>query len=292
MCRPLVTTTTDHFSAAFGTPSQPILAEYDTRTGEALSRLISTLPTAVAQDLLAQLDEALSERELFWRNVLAGAEDAMRDLPRPSFRHARGITPDDGDGDDEHPLARKRMEVQGIVTAYVDTGIQEGLLQKQEGESSWEAHTRLVGLGAADVDHTWLWRLNPHHGATLEPEEYIDTIRLRCLPVWTRALLTPPAVPWARPPMAKTRSQPSSLLPLSLATTLPRWFPASSLAPTYGLLTSSPQPSATRTPLWTFRSARRTPGSLVSDCTRSRLVAKLDFCGPHLPSLRPDCFEC
>ena len=87
------------------------MAEYDTRTDEALSRLVSTLPTAAAQELLAQLDEALSERELLWRNLLTGSEDAMRDLLAPSLRHAHGITLYDGDGDDEHPLARKRMKV-------------------------------------------------------------------------------------------------------------------------------------------------------------------------------------
>ena len=79
MCRPLVTTMVDHFSAAFGTPSQPILAEYDTRTDEALSRLVSTLPTAAAQELLAKLDEAVSERELLL---------LVRDLPTPWRRRA------------------------------------------------------------------------------------------------------------------------------------------------------------------------------------------------------------
>ena len=113
-------TMVDHFSAAFSAPRQPIMAEYDTRTDEALSRLVSTLPAAVAQNLVAQLNEALAERELLWRNVLSGP-DAVRDLPIPSLRQARGITPDDGDGD-EHPLARKRMKIQSIITACVDSG--------------------------------------------------------------------------------------------------------------------------------------------------------------------------
>ena len=77
----------DHFSAAFGAPSLPIVAENDTRTDEALSRL-ATIPTAVAKDSLAQLDEALVERELLWGNVPSGTEDAMRDLPTP-LRHVR-----------------------------------------------------------------------------------------------------------------------------------------------------------------------------------------------------------
>ena len=48
MCRPLVST------MAFGAPSHPIMAEYDTRPDEAPSRLVSTLPAAVAQDLVVQ----------------------------------------------------------------------------------------------------------------------------------------------------------------------------------------------------------------------------------------------
>ena len=63
------------------------MAEYDARTDEALARLVSTLLTNAAQLLVGQL---------------AGTEDAMQDLPSPSLRHARGIIPDDGDGDDEH----------------------------------------------------------------------------------------------------------------------------------------------------------------------------------------------
>ena len=34
-------------------------------------------------------------------------------------------------------------------------------------------------LGDAEVDRTWMWRLNPHHGAVMEPEEYVDSVRLR-----------------------------------------------------------------------------------------------------------------
>ena len=62
------------------------MAKYDMRTDEALS-------------LVAQLDEALAERELLWRNVLCGTEGVMRDQATSSLLHARGITPDDGDGD-------------------------------------------------------------------------------------------------------------------------------------------------------------------------------------------------
>ena len=67
------------------------------RPSHALSALLSGCART------AQLDEALFERELLCRSVLTGTEDAVRDLPNPSLRHAWGITPDDGD--DEHPRA-------------------------------------------------------------------------------------------------------------------------------------------------------------------------------------------
>ena len=103
----------------------------------------------------------------------------MQDQPPPAPRHARGITPDDGDGDEEHPHSRKRTKIQGVITACIDSGIREGLLQMHESEGSWAARMRLAELGDSSVDHTWLWRLNPRHGLILEADEYIDSVRFR-----------------------------------------------------------------------------------------------------------------
>ena len=94
------------------------MAEYDTLADEALTRHVS-LPTNAAQLLVAQLDEALTERELLWRNVLSGTEYAMQDQPTPSLRHVRGITPDDGDGDDEHTLSNSHARTACWPRLYV-----------------------------------------------------------------------------------------------------------------------------------------------------------------------------
>ena len=179
LSRPIVVTMVDHLCAAIGASRQTIMAEYDARTDEALSRLASTLPTATALELLAKLDEAHTESHLSWQNVLSGSEPAMRDQPSPAPRHARGITPDDGDGDEEHPHTHKRTKIQGVITAYIDSGVREGLLQMHEGEGSWAARTRLAELGDPNVDHTWLWRLNPRHGSTLDADEFVDSVRFR-----------------------------------------------------------------------------------------------------------------
>ena len=71
----------DHLSAAFDTPSQVIMPSAARPPMKLSQRLVSTLPSAAAQILVTQLDEALAERELLWRNVLSGAEDAMQDQP-------------------------------------------------------------------------------------------------------------------------------------------------------------------------------------------------------------------
>ena len=123
----------DHLCAAIEASRQTIMAEYDARTDEALSRLASTLPSATALELLAKLDEACAESHLSWQNVLSGSEPGMRDQPSSAPRHARGITPDDGDGDEEHPHTRKRTKIQGIITAYIDSGVRDGLVQMHEG---------------------------------------------------------------------------------------------------------------------------------------------------------------
>ena len=60
----------------------------------------------------------------------------MQDLPTLPLGHARGITPDDGDGDDEHSLAPKRLKIQALITACVDTSVYLGLLQMHEQEGS------------------------------------------------------------------------------------------------------------------------------------------------------------
>ena len=257
LSRPLVSTTVDHFGAAFGIPSQPILAEYDTRTDEALARLASTLTTTVTQNLVAQFDEVLAERDILWRDVASGIDDAMRDLPTPSQRHPRGITPD---GDDEHLLARKRVKILGLITACLDTSIQAGLLQMHEGERSCGvsnlASRRLTTLGRGESIPTTgpSWSLR----STLarSPLERVPFAARHSLAPWTgtaqRHLLC----------LGRGHSRPQCghcLHPRCRSVHGPCRRDRSLLALTSDSPTFSPPPLAMRTPPWTCRSAHRTP---------------------------------
>ena len=309
LSRPLVVTMVDHLCAAIGASRQTIMAEYDTRTDEALSRLVhtlptaaaSTLPTATALDLLAKLDEAYAESHLSWQNVLSGSEPAMRDQPSPAPRHARGITPDDGDGDDEHPHTRKRTKIQGVITAYIDSGVREGLLQMHESEGSWAARMRLAELGNSSVDHTWLWRLKPRHGSTLEADEYVDSVRFR---LGCAGPAEPTTCAACNSGIMDTGAAHASRCALGEAT---RFHNAVS-----SLIHAAAQqcdhtsemevpvliPGTDLRPADVFTSALGNAYTALDvsicsphaseagvDCTQSRVEAKLEHCGPHLPAL-------
>ena len=57
------------------------------------------------------------------------------------------MTPEDGDGDDEHPRARKRIKVQGVTTLCIDKCVREGLLQMHEGEGVLDCVYAALGVG-------------------------------------------------------------------------------------------------------------------------------------------------
>ena len=94
-------------------------------------------------EAFAELDEALSKRELLWQSALTASADAMRDLPSPSLRHSQGITLDNGDGD-----------------AFTRSCVQGGQPQMTDGEDCWAARTRVAS-------------------ELLAPEEHVDSVGLR-----------------------------------------------------------------------------------------------------------------
>ena len=173
--------------------------------GEAVARLVSTLPADAAQLLLGQLDEALAERELLWHNVLSGTEDAMHGLPSPSLTHARGITPDDGDGDRlSSPPAWTRASIRGCF-------------RRTRMRAPGGAHARLLELGDAEVDHTWMWCIEfcwslrntstRHACAWAAPDPAnLSPVLPASLDPWTLAPPTPLVALWARPHATTTRS--------------------------------------------------------------------------------------
>ena len=241
----LVSTTIDHLRLAFGTTSQPIMAEYDARADDALARLVSTLPTIAAQVLVALLDEALAERELLWRNVLSGTEDAMQDLPSPSLsprHHSRRWgwrqRPSPGTQELEGPGPCHRLRGHGRPPGPATDARERGLLGRPRGFlNSASRRSSTPGCGASTRIMAPCWSpkstliLFAYAWAAPGPVYLVLPVRLD---PWTQAPPTPLAAPWARPPAATTRSSHLFTLLPSLATTPPRLTSlASSLAPIF-----------------------------------------------------------
>ena len=106
------------------------------------------------------------------------------------------------------------------------------------------------------------------------------------LAFWTRALPTPPVAPWRGHTWPQLRSPLSSTLLRSLAITLLRWkslvsFLAQTQRPA-DVLTSALGNVCTALDISICSPHAQQAGP---DCTRSWLVAKLDYHGLHLPSL-------
>ena len=62
------------------------------------------------------------------------------------------------------PWRANDWEVQALITACVDTGVRQGLLQMHENEGSWGAQARLLELG--DAEH------RPHMDVAPQPASW------------------------------------------------------------------------------------------------------------------------
>ena len=152
---------------------------YDRRTEDALVTVVDELPPDSSVELLDKLKDCAAEAALRWQDILDGTDERQ-----PSGNPARrniGITPSDGDGDQEHPSAPAlgSIGIQKLITAATDTCLRESLYQDLENSGRWEDLRRLRELADKDVDHTWLWHLSKHHGPILSSQEFVEAVRAR-----------------------------------------------------------------------------------------------------------------
>ena len=303
LSRPLEVTMVDHLCAAIGASRQTIMAEYDARTDEALSRLASTLPTATALDLLAKLDEAYAESHLSWR-FRALSRPCVTSLPLPLA--TPGVTPDDGDG--TMNTRTRGTKIQGVSLRTLTLACREGLLQMHESEGSWAARMRLAELGdSSRGSHVAAGGPISRHGSTLEADEYVDSVRFRlgcagpaepttCAACNSGILDTGAAHASCCALGEATRGHNAvSSRFMQLAQQCDSHAPSSEvpgLIP-HGFKARTSSPSALGTPTLhrTCPSAPRTPEAGV-DCTQSRVEAKLEHYGPHLPALLRQNISC
>ena len=177
----------DHLCAAIGKSRSVIMAEYDARTDEALSRLASTLPPPQPLSSSTSLMRPM-------RKVTFCGKTCSRALSQPCRTSLAPLLVTPGASRQMRAMeTRNRTKVQDIITACIDSGVREGLLQMHEGEGSWAARSTPVTarpwiLTSTSTRSASVWAvLDPQNRSPAPPATQAS---------WTRAPRMPPAAPW------------------------------------------------------------------------------------------------
>ena len=276
------------------------MAEYDARTDEALSRFASTLPTATALELLAKLDETYAESHLSWQNVLSGSEPAMRDQPLPPPLVTPGASRLTTVMVMMNTLTRasaqrfRASSLRTLTLAFVRACCK--CMRVRDAGPHARASLSLVtllwttrGCGGSTLATAQPWM---PMNASIRSASAWAVLGLRnpspappaTQALWTRARCTPPAAPWARPRVVTT---PSPLLIHAAAQQcdhtsemeVPGLIPGTDLRPA-DVLTSALGNAYTALDVSICSPHALEAGT---DCTQSRVEAKLEHYGPRLP---------
>ena len=182
--RPLVQTMVEHYVMATGASADVIMRAYDSRTEDAISSLVGSLPTDIGINLLDDLANLGAEASAHWQAIVDGNDEPIdtsgravdgRGYPRAA------ITPADGEEDPEHPDSKssgRALRIQSYITAVLDTCIRDDLRQHFEAAENHTAFRRLNGLRDNNICHTWLWHVKKHQGTIFTLEKYLEAVRV------------------------------------------------------------------------------------------------------------------
>jgi hypothetical protein len=90
--------------------------------------------------------------------------------------------PSDGDDDPEFPAettGSRALKIQRAIMKEVDEYSRSELRAQYQRVADEASLRRLDELSHPDVDHSWMWSLSRHHGASLTNAQFIEAIRLR-----------------------------------------------------------------------------------------------------------------
>ena len=90
-----------------------------------------------------------------------------------------GVVDEAGSDDPEHARTRSVPRLQRRLAAVVDAQLAEHLTAAAEADGREHDVRRVRDLRDETVSHEWLWSLAPTSRHTLEPDVYVDAVRLR-----------------------------------------------------------------------------------------------------------------
>jgi len=158
---------------------------YDERTRAAYERFRAEMPVDVHEELRLLVEEAASAAAARWTTFLGGhaaATGAPGQHSAAGRRPGMGLVLDAGEEDPEHPArsgGRTGPSLQAQFSAMVDKCVIEGLSQELLVAGQLPDERRIREVADAGCNHEWLWSLSPHHGPTLQDDEFVEAVRIR-----------------------------------------------------------------------------------------------------------------
>gem|GEM_PF-7075693 len=167
--------------AAEGVPVAAARTLYDEQLAAARATLLEALdPVRRGPAERALVDGARHAQERF---------DAMMSSCEPRSQEAddddllapvrSGVVDEAGADDPEHCCTRSVPRLQRKIAAVLDLQRAERLRAAAEADGRDHDRRRLLDLRDPTVSHEWLWSLAPWASHTLEPDDYVDAVRLR-----------------------------------------------------------------------------------------------------------------
>jgi hypothetical protein len=177
---------TEHLSQAGLADSNVVMDAYDTRTQQAVLRLIGELPseegTSICDEVSQAVQDADRERAALFEDHDGAGSASRGDTQGRSQMAGNGIVPQDEEEDAEHPAHAARnfsRHMQKVLQRHVDTHKKNELLEQHREAQQQDSLDRINNLSHPETDHDWLWALNRNRSPVVDAEEYVEAVRAR-----------------------------------------------------------------------------------------------------------------
>ena len=166
--------------AAEGIPTEGAQRRFDTQLADAKAKLVSVLGTneqAQMNTLMADGERRAQERFEQFRDGRNVSGHPVRETG--DVGPHRGIVAEAGTEDPEHSRTIAVPRLQRRLSAVMDEHRAALLAERAVLEGRGHDFRRIKDISDPTVSHDWLWSLAPTSSQTLEPDVYVDAVRLR-----------------------------------------------------------------------------------------------------------------
>ena len=166
------------FAEAGVFPAGVLAAAVASRRRDGLDILRAGIAPEAATEIMEVAGRGLDFMRERWECVRSGAPLPAAPGPSVDGPASEGLFLEDaGALDPEHPHVHSTPGLQQAMVRVLDLHRGGAELQRARREHRWDDAARLQELMDPSVDASWLWALNPQHGAHLDAEDFGQAVR-------------------------------------------------------------------------------------------------------------------